>query len=112
MPEIHSGSFLSLGRLTLITDKGLEVLPHPDKLCHQPSHLPLALLRALTSLLKITCPLLRGLHPSSFPSKMVFNKVLVAQSCLTHGLSGSSVHGILQERVLEWVAIPFSRGSS
>ena len=27
-------------------------------------------------------------------------------------LPGSSVHGILQARVLEWVAIPFSRGSS
>ena len=26
--------------------------------------------------------------------------------------SGSSVHGILQARMLEWVAIPFSRGSS
>ena len=26
--------------------------------------------------------------------------------------SGSSVHGILQVRILEWVAIPFSRGSS
>ena len=25
---------------------------------------------------------------------------------------GSSVHGILQARILEWVAIPFSRGSS
>ena len=25
---------------------------------------------------------------------------------------GSSVHGILQIRILEWVAIPFSRGSS
>ena len=24
----------------------------------------------------------------------------------------SSVHGILQARILEWVAIPFSRGSS
>ena len=45
-------------------------------------------------------------------------KVLVAQSCPTlcdpmdWGLPGSSVHGILQERILEWVAIPFSRGSS
>ena len=28
------------------------------------------------------------------------------------GLSGSSVHGILQVRTLEWVAIPFSRISS
>ena len=42
----------------------------------------------------------------------------VAQSCLTHcdpmdwSPPGSSVHGILQARVLEWVAIPFSRGSS
>jgi len=25
---------------------------------------------------------------------------------------GSSVHGILQARILEWVAISFSRGSS
>ena len=25
---------------------------------------------------------------------------------------GSSVHGILQARILEWVAIPFSRGST
>ena len=25
---------------------------------------------------------------------------------------GSSVHGILQARILEWLAIPFSRGSS
>ena len=24
---------------------------------------------------------------------------------------GSSVHGILQARILEWVAVPFSRGS-
>ena len=28
------------------------------------------------------------------------------------GLPGSSVHGILQARRLEWVAIPFPRGSS
>ena len=44
---------------------------------------------------------------------------LVAQSCLTlyhpmdcSPLSGSSVHGILQARILELVAFPFSRGSS
>ena len=29
-----------------------------------------------------------------------------------YSLPGSSVYGILQTRVLEWVAIPFSRGSS
>ena len=43
---------------------------------------------------------------------------LVAQSCPTLcspmncSLSGSSIHGILQARILEWIAIPFSRGSS
>ena len=45
-------------------------------------------------------------------------KVLVTQSCLTLcdtmdcSPPGSSVHGILQARILEWVAISFSRGSS
>ena len=44
--------------------------------------------------------------------------VLVTQSCpilcdpMGCSLPGSSVHGILQARILEWVAIPFSRGSS
>ena len=27
-------------------------------------------------------------------------------------LPGSSIHGVLQARILEWVAIPFSKGSS
>ena len=44
--------------------------------------------------------------------------MLVTQSCLTLcdpmdcRSPGSSVHGILQARILEWVAISFSRGSS
>ena len=42
----------------------------------------------------------------------------VAQSCPTLydpmdcSPPGSAIHGILQASVLEWVAIPFSRGSS
>ena len=45
-------------------------------------------------------------------------KVLVTQSCLILcdpldcSLTVSSVHGILQARILEWVAIPFSKESS
>ena len=45
-------------------------------------------------------------------------KVLVTQSyptlCDPMDCSppGSSVHGTLQERILQWVAIPFSRASS
>jgi len=48
----------------------------------------------------------------------VNGKVLVAQSCLTlfdpmdWNSQDSSLHGVLQARILEWVAIPFSRGCS
>ena len=43
-------------------------------------------------------------------------KLCIAQACLTLCISmscsppGSSVHRILQARILEWVAIPFARG--
>ena len=55
---------------------------------------------------------------SSLKKKKVKVKVLVAQSSPTlvtpkHcSPPDSSVHGILQSRILEWVTIPFSRGSS
>ena len=40
-------------------------------------------------------------------------KVKVAQSCPTHcDPMDSMVHGILQARILKWVAFPFIRGSS
>ena len=45
-------------------------------------------------------------------------KMLISQSCPTlsdpmyRSPSGSSVHGIFQARILEWVAISFSSGSS
>ena len=44
--------------------------------------------------------------------------VIAAQSCpilcdpMVYSLPGSSVHRILQARILEWVVISFSRGSS
>ena len=56
--------------------------------------------------------------------KQITNEIIlysvksVTQSCPTLcdpvgcSLPGSSVHGILQARILEWAAIPFSRGSS
>ena len=51
-------------------------------------------------------------------SLKVKSEVLVPQSCPTLcnpidcGLKGSFLHEILQARILEWIAIPFSRGSS
>ena len=50
--------------------------------------------------------------------KNVKVKVLVIDSCPTLcqpmdcSLLGSSVHGILQARIPEWIGISFSRGSS
>ena len=58
------------------------------------------------------------LHTNSFPlshqgSPILKMKVKVAQSCLTlFNLMDYTVHGILQNRILEWVAFTFSRASS
>ena len=45
---------------------------------------------------------------------MCVSHSVMSTSSLPHGLyssPGSSVHGIIQAKILEWVAIPFSRGS-
>ena len=58
-----------------------------------------------------------SVFPYPIPTEYKFY-VLVAQSCpipsdsMNYSSPGSSVGGILQARTLEWVAIPFSRGSS
>ena len=58
------------------------------------------------------------LRPSlrSHSATLLYHQVLATQSCpsLCNPIvsPGSSVRGILQARILEWVAIPFSRGSS
>ena len=75
------------------------------------------------SLLKYSClgnPMDRGAWWVTVHGVTELNKTEseVAQSCLTLcdpmdcSLPGSSIHGIFQARVLEWVAISFSRGSS
>ena len=58
--------------------------------------------------------LLVGCYYAGFCAVLCF----IIQSCLTlcdpmdWSPPGSSVHGILQARMLEWVAMPFSKGSS
>ena len=58
-----------------------------------------------------------------FSEALELNRIECASACqitsvvsdsVTHGCNppGSSVHGILQARILEWVAMPSSRGSS
>jgi len=57
-------------------------------------------------------------HTMWVEGKLSCECVLVAQSCLTlcdpmdYSPPVSSVHGIFQARILEWVAISYSRGSS
>ena len=63
---------------------------------------------------------LRHLTPPVPPPLFLWHlcSVLIAQSCQTLCNSmdcsppGSSVHGVLQARILDWVIIPFPRGSS
>ena len=56
----------------------------------------------------------KPLHPCLLSESESVSCSIVSDSLQPHGLypPGSSVHGILQARILEWVAIPFSRGSS
>ena len=51
--------------------------------------------------------------PRTAPPAMVYSEVKVAQWCLTLCDPWTCiVHGILQARILEWVAFPFFRGPS
>ena len=58
------------------------------------------------------------LHNLNMDIKLANVCMLVAQSCsilcdpIDYSSPGFSVHGSLQARILEWVAILFSRGSS
>ena len=86
----------------------------PSVTCHPGTKMSTleAPVQPLTKLLHISSP-----FPSFFDHKKKV-KVLVAQSRPTlcnpmdYSPPGSSIHGISQTRILEWVAIPFSRGSS
>ena len=63
-------------------------------------------------------PWIKKLLVTFFPEYLEVKWSEVSQSCPTFcdpmdcSLPGSSVYGIFQARVLEWVAISFSRGSS
>ena len=53
------------------------------------------------------------IFPSTYLPSTYYWKVKVTQSCSTRcNPMDYTVHGILQVRIPEWVAFPFSRGSS
>ena len=77
----------------------------------------------VTNILDITFKVCQTLNPATLLSVVKSGDLMHqcmrnAHSCptlcnpLAYSLSVSSVHGILQARIVEWVAISFSRGSS
>ena len=66
-------------------------------------------LKTISPLLTPLCPLWMKL--TSMCACWLFNHVWLCDS-MDCSPPGSSIHGILQARILEWVAILFSRGSS
>ena len=61
---------------------------------------------------KVTlCPLFLICKPS-LSSKVKWSRSVMSFDPMDCSLPGSSAHGILQARILEWVTIPFFRGSS
>ena len=85
----------------------------------------ICLLQVLDKLMKKRCHLILKAYRRSIISVTKAEIIiyyctvlLTAQSCPTLcgprncSLPGSCVHGILQTRILEWVTIPFSKGSS
>ena len=66
------------------------------------------LLTSLLAAMSLNSPTYGSLQPI-----MLSVKVMVTQSCLTLcNPKDYTFHGILQARILEWVAISFTRGSS
>ena len=71
---------------------------------------------SLTQALLVSSNITHGIQ-ESFQAP-VYKPAKSLQSCLTlwnpmdYRLSGSSVHGILQARTLEWIVMPLTRGSS
>ena len=53
----------------------------------------------------------KAMHSKLFENELVTQLCLALCNPMDCSLTGSSIHGILQARVREWVAISFSRGS-
>ena len=95
----------------MLQSMGLQRVGH-DWVTEQQQYISLS----FTEKFRFTCCL--TYLPSSFKKRKRKKESEVTQLCSTLcnpmdcSLPGSSIYGILQARVLEWVAISFSRGSS
>ena len=89
-------------RGVLVSSRDLKLWPWPF------AHLYALLMMKLSS-----CDGNGMVHKVKHSCYVKWSEVKVAQSCLTLcDPMGYTIYGILQARILEWVAFPFSRGSS
>ena len=101
----------ALGSALVISEHSQESDPETPRLTNEGS-LPVCIYHLDSTGLNCLSPLM---HIFFFNS--IYYKMFVIQLSLTlcnpmdYSLLDSSVHGILQAIILEWVAIPFSRGS-
>ena len=110
----HFSSVQSLSRVQLFATPWTATLQASLSITNSQSLLKLMSIESVmpSNYLILCCPLL--LLPSVFPSITSS----ITQSCPTlcdlmeYSPPGSSVCGVFQARILEWVAISFSRGSS
>ena len=115
VPESHCGLCLSCchGHNCLMTLVSVQSLSHVQLLATprttvRQASLSFTISRSLFKLISIELVM-----PSNHVILFKTMKAKVAWSCPTLcNPMGYTVHGILQARILEWVAIPFSRGSS
>ena len=122
LPGLQVSEWRELTSTTLALSRGVS-----PALCLSKSCSPSICIFSLKPLPVPTAPLHPELgrnHDSSLSSRhFLYNFFLKFNHHQCHSLShgrllmdysppGSSVHGILQARILEWVAIPFSRASS
>ena len=100
----HSGPHRLKSPWLLGLESHLRLGPHPGSLVCMLSRVQLF---ATPWTVACQAPLSMGF------SRQEWEKVKVTQSCPTLcDLIAYTVHGILQARIWEWVAFPFSRGSS
>ena len=112
-----------IGTMIFTHVTGNETLSKNGKLClFDIRRFTVSLFFILLSLLYVKITLVQA-DPKKKLTRSLVSKALESESEVTRScptlcdpvdcsLPGSSVHGILQARILEWVAISFSRGSS
>ena len=116
----HQASLSTTNSRSLLKFMSIESVM-PSHLCHPPSPPALSLSQHHICMCVCLCTVIQESLCTTVKHLALYvyeNESEVAQSCPTlcnpmlHGSPGFSVHGMLQARTLEWVAISFSRGSS